>query len=364
MAKKPSSASSKKTSKTRATKESVKIVDVVKKPFIAVKTRITNFLARRPHRSFRRTRRRDYQRSLKLPSYIDFTKHVNSVLWKQKKMFIGLIVLYAVLTALLVGTSSQDTYSSLTDTLRETGDDVFSGNFAELGKASLLFVAAITGAFSGTLSTDQQIYAGLIALLTWLTTVWLLRNILAGHMVKLRDGVYNAGAPIISTFIVFLVMIVQLLPLAIALLGIGAAAQSGILNGGVEAMLFWLAVALLIVLSLFWITSTFIALVVVTLPGMYPFKALSVAGDLVTGRRFRILLRLVWMAIAVVLTWTLTLIPIILLDTWIKGIFSQIAWLPVIPITILLLSSFTIVWASSYVYLLYRRIVEDDAAPA
>jgi hypothetical protein len=361
MAKKASPTSSKKTPKATVL---TKTKNVAKKPFSAIKSRTTNFLARRPHRSFRRTKRRDHHRSLKLPSYIDFTKHVNSSLWKNKKIFIGLTIVYAVLTAFLVGIASQDTYTSLSDTLRDTGDEIFSGNFAELGKASVLFAAAITGAFSGTLSTDQQIFAGLIGLLTWLTTVWLLRNILAGHKVKLRDGVYSAGSPIISTFIVFLVMIVQLLPMAVALLGIAAAAQSGILNGGVEAMLFWVAAALLIVLSLFWITSTFIAAVVVTLPGMYPFKALSVAGDLVTGRRFRILLRLTWMALTVVLTWALVMIPVILLDTWLKGLFSQLAGLPIMPITILLLSSFTVVWVSSYVYLLYRRIVEDDAAPA
>lgn len=260
--------------------------------------------------------------------------------------------------------ASQDAYSSLTDTIRDTGDEIFGGNVGELGKATLLFIAAATGSFSETLTSDQQIYAGFIGLLTWLTTVWLLRNVLAGHKVKLRDGLYNAGAPILSTFIVILVMIVQLLPLAIGLLAIGAASESGILAGGVEAMLFWIAVVLLGVLSLFWITSTFIALVVVTLPGMYPFQALAAAGDLVTGRRIRILLRLVWMLLTIVVIWALIMIPLILLDTWLKGIFSQIQWFPTIPIALLIMTSFTVVWSASYIYLLYRKVVEDDALPA
>lgn len=341
-----------------------RLVSPLKSAVGKIKSRAGSFLSRRPHRSFRRTLRRDYRRSLKIPGYLAFTGDVRKVLWKNRRVFFWLIILYTVLTALLVGMASQDAYSSLTDTIRDTGDEIFGGNVGELGKATLLFIAAATGSFSETLTSDQQIYAGFIGLLTWLTTVWLLRNVLAGHKVKLRDGLYNAGAPILSTFIVILVMIVQLLPLAIGLLAIGAASESGILAGGVEAMLFWIAVVLLGVLSLFWITSTFIALVVVTLPGMYPFQALAAAGDLVTGRRIRILLRLVWMLLTIVVIWALIMIPLILLDTWLKGIFSQIQWFPTIPIALLIMTSFTVVWSASYIYLLYRKVVEDDALPA
>lgn len=341
-----------------------RLITAIKKPFGKISLRIKKFMSRRPHRSFRRTKRRDYHRSLAIPGYLAFTTEVRKVLWKNKKVFLGLVAIYAVLTGFLVGIASQDTYSALSDTLRDTGEELFSGNLGELGKASLLFIAAATGSFSETLTSDQQIYAGFIGLLTWLTTVWLLRNVLAGHKVKLRDGLYSAGAPILSTFIVILVMIVQLLPLAIALIGINAASSSGILAGGVEAMLFWIAASLLAVLSLFWITSTFIALVVVTLPGMYPFKAVAAAGDLVSGRRIRILLRLIWMMVTIVVVWALIMIPIILIDTWAKGLFSQIEWLPTIPITLLIMTSFTVVWSASYVYLLYRKVVEDDALPA
>jgi Na+-transporting NADH:ubiquinone oxidoreductase subunit NqrE len=129
-------------------------------------------------------------------------------------------------------------------------------------------------------------------------------------------------------------------------------------------MLFWVAAALLATLSMYWITSTLFALVIVTLPGMYPFKALKTAGDLVVGRRFRILLRFVWMMFITVLIWAITMIPLILLDKWIKGLWSAISWLPTIPVVLLVLGAITIVWISSYVYLLYRKVIADDAEPA
>jgi len=129
-------------------------------------------------------------------------------------------------------------------------------------------------------------------------------------------------------------------------------------------MLFWIVAGMLGLLSLYWMMSTFIALIVVTLPGMYPFQAIKTAGDLVIGRRFRILLRIIWMAITVIVAWVLVMIPVILFDTWLKGLWPAIQGLPIIPFVLLGLGSLTIVWSASYVYLLYRKVVADDAEPA
>jgi hypothetical protein len=341
-----------------------KPISIIKKPIDKIKKRYNSFLKRRPHRSFRRTRRRDYVRSLKLPGYISFTLYVNKTLWKNRKVFGLLALLYIVLTVLLTKIASQDIYSTLKDTIDTTSGDLFGSAIGELGKASLLFVTSASGGISQSLTEAQQIYAGIIALLMWMTSVWLLRNILAGHKIKLRDGLYSAGAPIISTFIVALVFVVQLLPLALALIGYAAASATGLLSGGVEAMLFWIAAGFLALLSIYWSTSTFFALVIVTLPGMYPFKALQIAGDLVVGRRLRILLRLLWMIVVAIVTWAIIMIPIIMIDGWAKDTWSAIYWVPTIPIILLLLGSLTIIWISSYVYLFYRKVVADEAAPA
>jgi hypothetical protein len=337
---------------------------VAKNSFVKTKKRVKTYLKSRPHRSFRRTLRRDYDRPLNLPGYWAFTAYVRKTLWANRKTFILLAVVYAVLTVFMVGIASQDTYTTVLNTLNTTGGSALGSGWGVVGKASLLFATAMTGGLSQTLSDAQQIYAGLIMLLTWLTTVWLLRNILAGHKVKLRDGLYSAGSPILATFMVTLLLLIQLLPLALALIGYYAASASGLLAGGVEAMLFWIAAGLLVMLSLYWMTSTFFALVIVTLPGMYPFQAIKTAGDLVIGRRLRILLRLLWMAIGIVVVWALVMIPIIMLDSWLKGIWSAISWVPTVPFTLLALSSLTTVWVSSYIYLLYRKVVADESAPA
>jgi len=274
-----------------------------------------------------------------------------------------LAALYAAATALMVGVASQDMYSSVKHFIDTSSGDIFKGGFGEIGKAGLLFVTvATTGGISQNLTEVQQVYAGFIVLLTWTTSIWLLRNILAGHKVKLRDGLYNSGSPIISTFLIILVFIIQLLPLALALIGYSAAMATGL--QGVEAMMFWIAGGLLAMLSLYWISSTFFALVIVTLPGMYPFQALKTAGDLVIGRRLRIIFRIIWMILVVVVTWAVIMIPVIMLDSWAKSFWPAIAWAPIVPLTLLILGALTIIWISSYVYLLYRKVVADDAKPA
>jgi len=351
-------------SKKKLPTRSERLVAAIKKPFTAIKNYSVGLMKRRPHRSFKLTKRRDYRRSLKLPGYISFTKTVTKTLWQHRRIFIWLAAVYALMTIVLVGIGSQETYSTLIATIQDAGAEVFQGNMSELGTAALAFFSIGASGLIGTPTEAQQLYILVLGLLVWLTTVWLLRNVLAGHKVKMRDGLYNAGAPIVATLLVFVVMVIQLIPLGIAIVGYSTAASTGLLNGGVEAMLFWVAAALLTVMSLYWITSTFFALIIVTLPGMYPRAALKTAGDMMVGRRLRILLRLAWMAGALAVTGAVVLIPIILLTNLLTGVWSVVGTIPIVPVALMIYSVAGFIWAASYIYLLYRKVIDDDAKPA
>lgn len=327
------------------------------------KQKVDTFLARRPHRSFRLTRRRDYIRPLQLPGYIRFTNDVYRTIWRYKKILLPLLVVYIIFYAILVGIGSQETYGTVADALKQAGGNLFSGGFgAEIGQASILFLSVASTGLTTISTESQQIFAVLLFLMLWLSVVWLLRNLLAGHKVRMRDGLYSSGSPIFATMVVVFVVLLQLLPVGIAMIGYAAASSSGLLDGGVEAMLFWVGASLLGVLSLYWITSSLFAMVMVTLPGMYPWRALRTAGDIVFGRRIKLLLRWLWMLLAVVVLWAVVLIPFILIDLWVKSLWSQIGWLPIVPVVVLLLSSFTVLWVSTYIYLLYRKVVDNETA--
>lgn len=334
---------------------------------VAINTRLTDryqtFLARRPHRSFQYSYRRDYIRSLALPSYIAFTYHVLRTLRTHKKTFLLLVVLYAVLMVLIGGITDQDTYTKINDLLKDSSKDMFGDGMGKVGQAGLLAVTTfLTG--PGELTTDQQIYLGICLLFAWLATVWLLREYLLNRRPRLRDALYNSGSPVLATVMVIIVLMIQLLPIGVVALAYAGLASVGLVDEGFGSMLFWLFALVVATLVLYWITSTLIALVVVTLPGMYPFRALKVSSDLVVGRRLRILYRWLWAMLMVALGWAVIMIPVILLDTSIKAAWPALQNVPIVPYVGALMSSATVVWLAAYVYLLYRRVVDDDAKPA
>ena len=331
---------------------------------VAVRQHVNNLRDRRPHRSFRLTRRRDYERSLKLPGYWSFTISVLKTIKQNKKAFLGLGSLYILGTMIFLGLGSQESFDSLRETLNTTGQEVFQGNWGEVGKASLLAFSTVAGNISPELTEVQQLYSVILGLVVWLSIVWLLRQRLAGNKVGVRDALYNSGAPIVATVLIFIVLIVQLLPIILALIGFSAAQASGLLSGGVEAMLFWATAGGLAVLSLYWMTSTFLALVIITLPGMYPVRALSIAGDMVIGRRVRIMYRLLWMLFFLVILWIGVLTAVVLVDSVLKSVLPAVSFLPVIPVVLVIISTSSLIFSATYVYLLYRKIVDDDAKPA
>ena len=331
--------------------------------YASVRGRIRDFLARRPHRSFRRTRRRDYVRSLRLPGYLIFTKDVGALLLSRRWLFLCLVAFYATIIAILGGVTNQQAYSKIGELLQGSAGDIIKGSWGKAGEAGLLLLSAFGGG-SGTATVDQQIYLSLALLFVWLATVWLLREVMAGRRPRMRDGLYNSAAPFLSTFAVILVALAQLIPLGIGAAAVVGLANVGLVSEGFGAMLAYVFMATVAALTLYWLTSTFIAGVIVTLPGMYPGQALGAAGDLVIGRRMRICLRMIWMFLVMAATWAIVAIPMVLLDTWLKGLWKPFGVVPLMPIVVALLSSASVVWSASYVYLLYRKIVDDDANPA
>lgn len=368
----------KQTTKTRVKKPAVKKPQVKqteeKSPNVAQKAwqktgvpiiaRTKGLMGRRPHRSFRLTARRDYKRSFKMPGYWAFTNEVRKLLWSNWQLFGGLMLVYVIATIIISGFGAQESYGNLAQALKDSGGDVFKGNFGPIGQAGLLLVTTVTTGLSPNLTEAQSILGGLVVFFGWLATIWLLRNTLAGHRPRLRDGLYNSGSPVLATIIVGFIIVLQLLPAALAVIVYGAALGSGLLDGGMSAMLAWIAIALLGLVSIYWITSSFIALVIVTLPGMYPLNAIRSAGDLVVGRRLRVLYRLAWLAVVTIIAWAVIVIPFILFDDWLKTLLPAVSWLPIVPLVIMSMASVTLVFVTTYIYLLYRRIVDDDASPA
>lgn len=369
--KKTSKLTSKKPTRKTATnsKNSAKKSVVTKKSWLSDRRRDfqnlnqqrQRFLKRRPHRSFRRTRRRDYARSLNISGYWSLTTEVIDLLWRYKKMFLSLVILFVVLALIFSGAMSQDTYQQLRNMMNTVEDSGFSGVVTTLGLFSGVLMSYLTG--TAAVDASQQLMGALLGLFAWLTTIWLVRAILAGQTPKMRDGLYSSGSPVIALIMLLFVMIIQLVPAATALIMYGALDASGMLQQTAILMLAGGATILIVTMSTYWIVSTIFAMVVVTLPGMYPFRALRLSGDIVTGRRIRILLRLAWALVVSALLWFVVLVPVILLDGALKSAIPDLSWLPIVPVVGLVLLYFTVIFFAAYSYLFYRKVVESDSKP-
>ena len=322
-----------------------------------------DFMQRRPHRSFRKTSRRDYARSLQLPGYISFSREVFITLRLHRRVYIQLIGVYSVAVAVLVGVASQDLFNEFSK-LFVSDASSSTESLSTAGNALLLLLGSTVGAFSPQLSEAQQLTAGILVVLLWLTVVWLLRNQLAGKHPKVRDALYNAGSPIVATAIVVLLMVVQLMPATLAALGYSALTSNSLFQQGVVPMVVTAIAILMVTLSIYLVTTTIFSLIIITIPGMYPWEAIRAAGDLVVGRRLRILLRFFWMILTVGLVWIIIMMPIIAMSAWAQSSIEAISWVPVVPIFLTLVSSAAVVYAAAYTYLLYRKVIEDDALPA
>lgn len=278
-------------------------------------------------------------------------------------MFLSMIILYALIIIFLGIITSQSTYDSIGKLVSESLGKIFDGGVGQLLNAGMLTFSSLA-IDTTSLRAEQGVMLALLVLMTWLTAVWLLREILLGLKPKLRDGLYNATAPLISTSVVLLILLIQLSPVGIMALAYSALVSVHILTEGFGMMLFGLLAASVLTLVLYWVTSTIIALVVVALPGMYPMRAIQAASDLVVGRRLRIMLRIVWAFVYSSVIWCVVMVSLVLLE---RGLSSKLKWLesvPIVPFAGAFMMALLFVWLAAYIYLLYRKVVADDAKPA
>jgi hypothetical protein len=314
------------------------------KQWLAKKRRA--YMAARPHRSFKPTKT-----PRKRPPIVRIKKNIAdtfTTIWQEKRLLFGLGLIYVVATYILVGGVAQADFVALKDATLQ----VFGGTFSSAGTALSLLTSTMSGAFASSLTELQQFLAVFLGIMFWLTIVWALRMRFADQKIKVRDALYSAGAPVVAYALVGLAIILQLTPGALGIFIFSTAQNGGWIQGGVEVMMFAFGAFLLCCLSIYWLAGSLLALVVVTLPQMYPWRALSISSELVIGRRLRMVGHAGALVAVLFGVWVVVLLPVLLLDGWLR-----IDWIPLIPIAVQLLGAFTLIYFSTYVYRLYRSLI-------
>ena len=312
------------------------------------------------HKSFKRSYREDYVKSFEVPGIMQHFFETFKILFKNWKLFLPFLIIVVLLNILFVGVMSESNYSQFQNVLNETNKQVGGGEMNSFSKAGLLLISTITtGGLSGNSSEAAAIFSVIVFLIIWLVTIYLIRHILAGHHVKLRDGLYNAMTPLISTFVVFAVAVIQCIPIFLLIIAYSAAIQTDFLSTPFYALLFLVFAILMIVLSGYLLSSSIIAFVAVSAPGLYPLPALRTASELMMGRRIKFIIRLIALIILFIIIWAVIMLPLIMFDLWMKS-FEWTAGIPFIPICLTIMTSFTCIYATAYLYLYYRWMLDYD----
>ena len=295
MAKKPSK---------KTVKKSVKKVDKKTDKKNDKKRRQKKEIPAYKHRSFKRSYREDYRRDLNVPKASKHVFETFKTIFRNYKYF-GLLLVIMSAVGMLVMWATMET---------------------------------------------TMVFGVLIFLVIWLMSVFLVRHEMAGRKIKLRDGFFNAMTPLISVLVVFLVALVQCVPIFLLIIAYSAAIKTEFLVTPVYALMFWAFAGLMILISGYLLSSSLIALVAVSAPGLYPIKALSAASDLMVGRRVRFVLRLLVLILVVMAIWAVLVLPLSLWN------------LPEMVLTaaVTIVGCFTSMFVAVYLYIYYRSLIDND----
>lgn len=267
--------------------------------------------SKNPHKSFKRTYREDYVRDLEVPGMAFHVFNSFKLIFGNSKIFLPFILIMILVTILLVGVA----------------DEFLNG--------------------------QTIIFGSLVFLVIWLVTIFVLRQKMAGNKITLRDALYNAMTPLISNFVMLFVVAIQCIPIMLLVIAYSSAIETHFLDTPFYAFLFLTFAGLMVILSCYLLSSTIMALVAVSAPGMYPLEAFKNTNELMRGRRIKFILRIILLAIVVSIIWILIMYPI---NMW----ASSLPQFPLVKICGIIVAVFLAVYISVYFYSYYRWMLRYD----
>ena len=275
-----------------------------------------------------------------LPGSFKLTRHVFSILKQNWKTFGGIVLVYLLLNIVFAsGISNVSTaFSSIKANLNASGS---SGLLhAASGFASLVGSSGSSGSATG--STLQSV----LFVLESLVIIWALRHLLSGQAISVKTAYYRAMTPLIPFVLVIAVIIIQLLPVTIGAYVLAAIATSVFAGTGAASIISGIAFLLLAAWSIYMVSASIFALYIVTLPDIQPRQALRSAKDLVKFRRLLVIKKVLFLPLFILVAMGVIIVPLIIYVPFI------------VPAVFYVLSMISVLFIHSYLYSLYRGLIE------
>jgi hypothetical protein len=278
-----------------------------------------------------------------LPSVIVVLKNSVKILKKYWKTFIIVTLVYALLYIVFVrGLSGGLDLSSIRQSLdRDKGTTSLSTGI------SLFTYLVGNSSTTQNSSVNAGVYQTLLLIIVSLALIWALRQSYNNNKVRARDAFYKGMYPVIPFILILVVVGLELIPLLIGASVYSAVTTNGISVGGLETTFWAIGFAVMALVSLYLITSSIFALYIVTLPDMTPLKALRSARQLVKRRRLIVMRKILFLPLIIVIGALIIMVPVVLLVT------VTASWI------FLILSFICLVFIHSYLYALYRELINE-----
>lgn len=274
-----------------------------------------------------------------LPSSSSILKQSFQLMWQNKVVFGGVLLVYALLQILLV----QGVLTSNFSDLRSVFEDSFGGLGGSL--ATLSYMVTNIGQAS---SAEAGVYQSILYLIASLAIIWTIRQLSSSARIRIRDAYYKGMYPLIPYFLVMLVIAIQLIPALIGAWLFSIVMANGMAVSIVEQA-FWFAVfGIFALASIYMICSSVFALFVVSLPDVAPMRALRSAREFVRYRRLSIVGRVTVLLLCIAVVFTVVMVPIIMFAPVLAPFVFYIATVLVIGFSI------------TYMYNIYRGLIEHD----
>lgn len=259
---------------------------------------------KKKYRSFR------LQKKLKpepryIPTSLQLLRSSLRFLYRNKKVFLSILLIQAVIYfALLRGTSPLSITAiqdSVKTVLGDNGLNTVQGNIATLS-------AVLSSSASSQANATMSVISAIIMSLVY---IWAIRQLHNKKEIKARDAYYQGMTPLLPSLVVLLVASIQLIPFAVASFVYSTARTGGLFANGFEDLSIFMIALSATLLSFYWLTSTVIALYIVTIPGMWPMHALKAARQTIKFQRLTVFRRILALPIIIGVVYTLLLLLII-----------------------------------------------------
>ncbi len=294
----------------------------------------------RTYKSFRLAKKIKRPPQERVPYSWQLIRQTLSILSKNKRTFGGILLVYVAAVVVLRGFDISSDFSSV----KETVDELVGDGAGKIGSAVGLYFYAVSAGGTDTSSAGGA-YQMFAALIVSLAVIWTVRQIMAGALVRARDGFYQGMYPLVLFVMVLFVIGLQLIPLLIGSFLLSTVLENAIAVTVLEKLLWLMIFALLATLSFYMLVSSVFALYISALPDMTPLRALRSARELVRHRRLGIGIRILAAGIFLLAVSMAVVIPLIFIAS------GLVEW------AVLILGGFSLIFLHCYLYKLYRELL-------